>query len=245
MGVGAGIVLDSMADDEFAECQLKAQFLTGADSGFQLFETTYATRENGVRHLDRHIDRLTRSAQYFGFELDVERLQGLVQKWCAAYQPNSKNRLKISLNKQGHIELSGATLIPLATETVNVLLAEDHGFEQRLANDPFSRHKTTIREDYDRAWHEAEKHNAFDMLFFNDRDELTEGGRANVFVKREGRWLTPPISAGVLPGIMRGVLLEELNAEEAILKREDLNHAELIVCNALRGALNARLIRRQ
>ena len=50
MGVGAGIVLDSVAADEYAECLLKASFLTGADPGLELFETAYATRENGVRH---------------------------------------------------------------------------------------------------------------------------------------------------------------------------------------------------
>ena len=62
MGVGAGIVLDSVAADEYAECQLKASFLTGAEPGFELFETMYATREEGVRHLSRHLARLSSSA---------------------------------------------------------------------------------------------------------------------------------------------------------------------------------------
>lgn len=242
MGVGAGIVLDSIAADEFAECQLKAQFLTEADPGFQLFETTYASREGGIRHAQRHIERLAKSAEWFGFNFDAERLKMLIETKCAAYPAGTALRLKIALSKDGRIELSDAPLVALKSDTVNVLLASDHGFEPRSAADPFSRHKTTHRDDYDRAWHEAEKHDAFDMLFFNDRGELTEGGRTNVFVKREGSWLTPPLSAGVLPGVMRGVLMEELNAEEAILTREDLNHAELIVCNALRGAMKARLI---
>ena len=72
MGVGAGIVLDSVAADEYAECQLKASFLTGADPGFELFETMYATREEGVRHLSRHLARLSASAATLGFKLDGE-----------------------------------------------------------------------------------------------------------------------------------------------------------------------------
>jgi para-aminobenzoate synthetase/4-amino-4-deoxychorismate lyase len=85
---------------------------------------------------------------------------------------------------------------------------------------------------------------AFDMLFFNDRGELTEGGRTTVFVKCDGRWWTPPLSSGVLPGVMRGVLLEdtELQATERVLVREDVERAEaLLLCNALRGAVAARL----
>jgi para-aminobenzoate synthetase / 4-amino-4-deoxychorismate lyase len=241
MGVGAGIVLDSMADDEYAECQLKAQFLTGAEPGFQLFETTYATREGGIRHADRHIDRLRASAEYFGFPLDSQQLAQLVQDRCAGYEPGIAHRLKIALNKAGEIALSGAPLIALKETTVNVLLASDYGFGARVSDDPLLRHKTTFRDDYDRAWHAAEKHDAFDMLFFNERGELTEGGRTNVFVKRDGRWFTPPLSAGVLPGVMRGVLIDELSAEEKTLEREDLSDAELIVCNALRGGLTARL----
>ena len=70
MGVGAGIVLDSIAADEYAECRLKASFLTGAEPGFELFETMYATREEGVRHLSRHLARLSSSAATLGFKLD-------------------------------------------------------------------------------------------------------------------------------------------------------------------------------
>jgi para-aminobenzoate synthetase / 4-amino-4-deoxychorismate lyase len=106
------------------------------------------------------------------------------------------------------------------------------------------RHKTTFREDYDRAWREAEAQGAFDMLFFNERGELTEGGRSNVFVRLDGRWSTPSLDAGLLPGVMRGVLIEELDAEERPLTREDLDRAEsLMICNALRGAVPARLKR--
>jgi para-aminobenzoate synthetase/4-amino-4-deoxychorismate lyase len=106
-------------------------------------------------------------------------------------------------------------------------------------------HKTTRRAEYDRGWRNAEAIGAFDTLFFNERGELTEGGRSNVFVKLGGRWWTPPLSSGVLPGVMRAVLLEdaELGAQERVLTRADVLNAEaLLVCNALRGAVPARLV---
>jgi para-aminobenzoate synthetase/4-amino-4-deoxychorismate lyase len=69
---------------------------------------------------------------------------------------------------------------------------------------------------------------------------LTEGGRSNVFVQVDGRWITPALSCGVLPGVMRGVLLEELKALEGIVTRAMFERATgLLVCNALRGAMTA------
>ncbi|AME23864.1 MULTISPECIES: chorismate-binding protein [Burkholderiaceae] len=244
MGIGAGIVLDSVAADEFEECQLKAQFLTGSDPGFQLFETTFATKD-GIRHWGRHLARLASSARWCGFPLDRTALQSLVDETCAGFEQDASYRLRIALAKSGEISVMSALLAPLAEQTVSVLLASEYGFAPRSSNDPLLEHKTTSREDYDRAWREAETHGAFDMLFFNERGELTEGGRSNVFLKRDGRWKTPPLGAGLLPGVMRGVLLEELEAEQRALTLEDLNRAEaLMICNALRGAVAARLKRK-
>jgi len=244
MGIGAGIVLDSIAADEFEESLLKAQFLMGSDPGFQLFETTFATREEGVRHADRHLARLAASAEWCGFPLDRATLQDRIDKTCAGFEAKAGYRLRIALSKSGEIAVTSAPLVPLAHSTVDVLLASEHGFAARSADDPLLRHKTTFREDYDRAWREADAQGAFDMLFFNQRGELTEGGRSNVFVRLDGRWSTPPLGAGLLPGVMRGVLIEELEAEERTLTREDLGRAEsLMICNALRGALPARLKR--
>ena len=57
LGIGSGIVHDSVADDEYAECQLKARFVTELDPGLSLFETMRATRES-VPLLDWHLARL-------------------------------------------------------------------------------------------------------------------------------------------------------------------------------------------
>ena len=90
----------------------------------------------------------------------------------------------------------------------------------------------------------AESAGAFDTLFFNAAGRLVEGGRSNVFVRLDGRWWTPPLSDGALPGVMRGVLLADpaWDAHERGLTRADLARAQgLVVCNALRGALIAEL----
>ena len=246
MGIGAGIVLDSVAEDEYAECRLKARFLTGAEPGFELFETMYATQEAGVRHLSRHLSRLSASAATFGFAFDEQAVRAQIAEKCASLPPLTPHRMRLALGKSGATQVTAAVLTPLAESSVGVLLATEHGFAALQAGDPLLRHKTTRRAEYDRGWREAEARGAFDMLFFNERGELTEGGRSNVFVKLDGHWWTPPLDSGVLPGVMRGVLLEEdtsLQAAEKVLTQADvLNAQALMICNALRGAMPARLV---
>ncbi|RQR58456.1 aminodeoxychorismate synthase component I [Burkholderia sp. Bp9125] len=242
MGVGAGIVLDSVAADEYAECELKARFLTDADPGFQLFETTCATRADGIRHLDRHVARLQRSANAFGFRVDAEALRGAIDARCAALDGDGPYRMKLALAKDGALEIVAAPLKPLPAGPAGVLLAADHGFAPTHADDALLLHKTTRRADYDRAWQAAEALGCFDMLFVNERGEVTEGGRSNLFVKLDGQWVTPPLSCGVLPGVMRGVLLDDpsFGATERVVTRDDLARAQaLLLTNALRGAVDA------
>ncbi|CAN0618571.1 para-aminobenzoate synthetase / 4-amino-4-deoxychorismate lyase [Burkholderia multivorans] len=242
MGVGAGIVLDSVAADEYAECELKARFLTGADPGFQLFETTCASRAGGIAHFDRHLARLQRSADTFGFSFDPAACRALVAARCAALDGDGPYRMKLALAKDGTLEIVAAPLVPLPAGPVGVLLAPEHGFAPTRSGDALLLHKTTRRADYDRAWQAAEALGCFDMLFFNERGELTEGGRSNVFVKLDGRWVTPPLSCGVLPGVMRGVLLDDpaFGAQERVVTRDALSRAHaLVLTNALRGRLDA------
>jgi para-aminobenzoate synthetase/4-amino-4-deoxychorismate lyase len=199
-----------------------------------------------VRHLSRHLARLSASAATLGFKLDDEiDIRAQIAGKCAALPAQTPHRMRLALSKNGTVHITAAVLTPLADSTVGVLLGPDHAFSATNANDPLLRHKTTRRAEYDRGWREAEAKGAFDTLFFNARGELTEGGRSNVFVKLAGRWWTPPLKSGVLPGIMRGVLLEDasLQAAERVLTRVDVQNAEaLLVCNALRGAVQAHVL---
>lgn len=240
MGVGAGIVHDSEAADEYAECRLKARFLTGLGHAFELLETMYATRENGCRHFDAHLRRLRSSAQYFGFAFDESRVRASVMQACDALEAATGYRMRLAMKQDGTCSIQTGVLAPLALP-VKVLLAPD----ATASDDLFLRHKTTVRERYDAAWRKAEAQGAFDMLFLNERGELTEGARSSVFVKLDGRWYTPPLDAGVLPGVMRSVLLADpqWNACEKTLTPDDLRRPDaVVVCNALRGALPATVI---
>ncbi|MEP7295103.1 MAG: aminodeoxychorismate synthase component I [Burkholderiales bacterium] len=238
IGVGAGIVADSRAEDEFEECLLKARFLTGLDPGFELFETMLWLPGQGVRHLERHLARLAHSSKVLGFGFDRAALLAALEAFARG--ATVPTRLRLALAHDGRSTLAHAPLVPLADGPVRLLVAD----EALTGNHPLAGHKTTLRRRYDAGVRAAEDAGAFDTLFFNAADRLVEGGRSNVFVRLAGRWWTPPLSDGALPGVMRAVLLADpaWGAAERILGRADLAAAEaLMVCNALRGPLAAEL----
>ncbi len=240
LGVGAGIVIDGRADEEFEECALKARFLTGLDPGFSLFETMYATREGGVRHVERHLARLSTSAAALDFVCPLAEIITALCQQVAVLPPDRPSRMRLALHKDGHFEIVAAPLEPLPPGPVKVLIAstpinDAHGL--------FA-HKITLRRSYDEGIRRAQVRGAFDTLFFDADGWLTEGGRSNVFLRIDGEWLTPPVGRGVLPGTMRAVLLEDpkWRAREHPLRLEDLLRAErLVLSNALRGVVEARL----
>ena len=239
LGLGAGITIDSSAADEYAECVLKGRFLTGLDPGFELFETMRARRDE-IAHLQRHLERLAASAAALGFAFDRQAALAALAAAQAELPPDQNVRLRLALAHGGAMHIGWAPLTPLPPGPVGLRLAP----ESLRGDFPLACHKTTLRRHYDLGITSAEAIGAFDTLFHRD-GVLTEGGRSNVLLKLDGRWFTPPLAGGVLPGVMRGLLLEDpaWNVAELALTVDDLLRAEAItVCNALRGPLPGRLV---
>ena len=240
LGVGAGIVKDSVADDEWEECRLKARFATGLHPGFELFETVLATADGRLPLLAGHLRRLQRSAELLGFALDLPRARAALESAAAGH---GARRLRLSLAHDGQLALAAAPLGPLASADdgrVRLRVAP----ERLPAPDLLCAHKTTRRALYDAGGRAAEAVGAFDSLFFNEGGWLVEGGRSSVFLRLNGRWYTPPVADGALPGVMREQLMADpaWGARERRLDARDLMAAEaVVVTNALRGALHATL----
>jgi para-aminobenzoate synthetase/4-amino-4-deoxychorismate lyase len=245
LGVGAGIVMDSVAADERAECRLKARFLTALDPGFELFETMRGEPHYGIALMDEHLARLSRSAQALGFAFDAQAARALLAE--AAQALAGPTRLRLALAHDGRLSLRQAALTPLPAERDGVRSAPVRLVlsPQRLPDAaPLAAFKTTLRAHYDAGVAAAEAQGAFDSLFFTRDGRLVEGGRSSVFLRLDGRWWTPPVSDGALPGVMRAQLLADplVAAAERSLTLADLQRAEAIwVSNALRGVLRAEL----
>jgi para-aminobenzoate synthetase/4-amino-4-deoxychorismate lyase len=232
MGVGSGIVADSMLDAEWQECMLKAEFLRDVDPGLKLIETL--RRDNGVYPMwAGHLARLRRSAEWLGFPLDEQRL-------CRelGLQPaRGLWRIRLTLDKAGEIEITASAMAdaPMPDQLAEVASARID------SRDPLRRHKTTSRAIYDAALQDLPADSpVFDRIFLNELGEVAEGARSNVFVERDGLLLTPPLSSGALPGVLRGELLASGRAHETVLYPVDLT-GEFWLGNALRGLVRVRL----
>lgn len=231
MGVGSGIVADSDAAAEYEECMLKGRFLTDPPPDFDLIETLFWSPDAGPRRLQRHLDRLAASAERFGFPFDRTAAERDIHDLAADLEPRP-HRLRLLLSKSGALAVTAA---PLGKSAPQPLVARLSDLAVDSGN-PLLRHKTTARDLHAAAFVRAQP--CFDVILRNERGELTEGSFTNLFVERDGLLLTPPVSSGLLPGVLRAELLEGGQAREQVLHVEDLDDADAVYLgNSLRGLL--------
>ena len=217
-GVGGGITWDSLAGAEYDETVAKARVLTERRPRFELLETILYEPDHGLRRLDRHLERLRGSAIYFGFALDERSVRAALDRE-AATAGGRRSRIRLLLDRAGRITTAS---MPLATRPEPARLELDD-----VPVDPADVmlfHKTSRRERYDAA--RARHPDADDVLLLNRRGEVTETTIANLAARLDGRWITPPLDAGLLPGTERAALLAEGAIEEGSLRPEDVAAAE-------------------
>jgi para-aminobenzoate synthetase/4-amino-4-deoxychorismate lyase len=232
MGVGGGIVADSSPQEEYRECLLKAEFLIRAQRDFQLIETMLWNGD--FRLLSAHLDRMESSASYFGFLFDRAAVTSELIAASSLFEAGSLYRVRLLLDAAGDITISHSRHIPDAVSSAGHIRLSS---ERTSSTDVFLRHKTTRRSLYESQYAKCRAEGFDEVIFLNEKGEVTEGAISNVFIRSAGRLLTPPLDSGVLPGVFRRHLLESRpDSEEAVLTVEDLESADTIyICNSLRG----------
>ncbi len=234
-GIGSGVVWDSDPDREYEECLAKARVLAPIPA-FRLFTTLRWTREAGARLWERHVERLARSAEYHDFPFERAAAEEALRAAAAAF-PGGARRVRILLAPDGGIAVEHSPLDAMPPAPRRIAPAS----APVAAGDRFLFHKTTRRGVYEAA--RAARPDAEDVLLWNDAGEITETTIANVAVLRAGRWTTPPIRCGLLPGVMREELLADGSWIEGPVRRDELPAgSELQLANALRGVWGARLV---
>ncbi len=236
MGVGSGILFEADTEREYRECELKAKFLTESRPRFKLIETIRREHEAGYANLPLHLERLERSAQYFLFEFNRDLLEeNLRAKEDEIRGKVPRARVRVLLDELGTVDIEWKELEMWPSPGRIVLSGS-----RTNSSDRFLYHKTTVRRLYEEEHSSARTRGYFDVIFRNERDEITEGAISNIFVEKNGELFTPPVDCGLLPGTFRRYVLEssEWNVYEKILTVDDLRNADRIyMTNAIQGML--------
>ena len=215
-GVGGGVTIDSTAEREYEECLVKSRFLNSLAKEFQLFESLLL--EDGEYFLlAEHLERLRSSAEYFAFCFPEERIRSALQGVVVS------GKVRLTLWKDGRIETHVSALNPAVDQQVRLATTPID------SSDRFLFHKTTLRD-----------FSSDDVVYWNERGEITESSIANIVVLIDGRHYTPPIACGLLAGTFRNYLLAQGKISERVIKIEELRNAEeFFLINSVRKWVRA------
>jgi para-aminobenzoate synthetase/4-amino-4-deoxychorismate lyase len=234
-GVGGGITFDSSAEGEHAEVVAKAQVLTAARPSFELYETLHHDPDDGFRHLSEHRERIEASARFFGFRFDPEAAITTLKRAVADH--DSPARVRLVLSRDGAVDVEVAELPDVPERPIRVALDDD----PVDPGDVWLFHKTSHRTPYDRR--RDRRPDVDDVILVNGRGEVTESTIANLAARIGGRWVTPPLEAGLLPGSYRTVLLRDGTLVEQPITIGELRAAEEIaLLSSVRGWRPAALV---
>lgn len=233
-GVGGGLVLDSICEEEWSESLLKKQFIASSNFDFYIFETLLV-KGGKVCHLELHLERLRQSAHFFGFKYNEETVQ---LKMHEAIANTSQNyRLRTELQQNGTVTAIAEPLQAF-TGSHRITWASQNTDSKNL----FYRYKTSRRDLYDNEFKNFREKGYYDILFVNEKNQLTEASRHNVFLLIDGQWYTPPLEVGILNGVERQKQIKSLSAKEKILFKSDVDRAqEILLTNSVRGCVSVRM----
>jgi para-aminobenzoate synthetase/4-amino-4-deoxychorismate lyase len=234
IGIGGGVVADSNLAAEYDEALLKLKFFKEPHMPLGLIETL-RWDEHGFYLLERHLERLETSAAFFEIPYDMEAARAALDEAVGQAVEQEAQRVRLVLDEGGKISATAATLA--AMHRLRFVIA-DHRMD---SSNGLLAHKTTQRRIYDEPRELAAKDFGVDeVVFLNERNELTEGSFTNLFVQKGDELLTPALSSGLLPGCLRAELIAQGKAKEAVLTVEDLDAADKIFLgNSVRGLIEA------
>lgn len=250
LGLGSGIIWDSVPVSEFSEVKLKGKFLINQQNYFEIFESVLfcvsskgdnfdiPSREEGKLFLwKEHLERLRKTANYFLFVFDEKKINNQIKKVINKLDCSHKYKLKIELNKSGKIKIE----VEKISEELNNLIVI---VSKKIINSKnvFQYFKTTNRKLYDSELNKYKRKGFDEVIFLNEKGEVAEGSITNIFIKKNDIYLTPPINSGILSGVYRKYfLVKNPNSREMKLSLQDLINAdEIILVNSVRKEMKVK-----
>ncbi len=231
VGLGSGIVWDSNPRSEYEETLSKGKFITERTPYFEIIESLLIERGK-IFLLKQHLQRMKETANYFLFKYDEKKILTELEKAIAGIDKNKNYKIRLLLNKWGAINISVTPILPKSGKVRIILSAY-----QTNSSDKFYRFKTTNRQLYDSEFSKWSAEGFTEVIFMNEREEITEGAITNIFLLKDNKWFTPKLECGVLNGIYREVFIKQNNVKESILSIEDIRKADkIVITNSVRKA---------
>ena len=167
-----------------------------------IFETIKTVDGNPIS-LNRHMRRALDSARELGITMPSEEI--LRDELVSVLSGNryAVGRLRICFWKESFLvthheyeELTEPARVNFRSETV-------HG----------SVHKQFPYDDRFEILESAKDEGFDDSILFNKKNEVTETAVSNLVMRIADQWVTPPITSGLLPGVVRGIAIEECSVK--------------------------------
>lgn len=231
--VGSGITWDSTPEAEYAECLQKAAILQTAPPEFELLETLLF-ENGGYFLLERHLERMQKSALYFDFPCDADLIKSHLRDLAIQLDlspdavSGARSRVRLLLSRDGKIRSEHFPLVAVPMPVWHVTVAAN----PIPTDSAFLFHKTTHRKVHEVARAAFPGHD--DVILWNEQGEVTESTMANVVLEDSGGFWTPPRECGLLAGTFREQLLAEGRLRERKILREELRNGRVHLINAVR-----------
>lgn len=236
---------------------MKIELDDGLQFGLGVFETICLMEGRPVLP-DWHLERMNHSLETFGIEKRISEAE--VERWLleqalpGEYRSGRNFAVKKAGQRAPRKAMSAMKILVTEKNTLMLLRSNPYTEERiqqgfcleyspvrRNETSPLVCHKTLNYGDNILEKRRTAELSADELIFLNTRGELTEGSTTNLFLVKEGRILTPAVSCGLLPGIMRRFVIEHFPVEECILFPEDVQNAEeCFVTNSLMGIMPVR-----
>ena len=217
--------------------------------GDGLFETMKVVNKK-IALESYHFERLFSSMALMGFKLPAlitaEGLQKQVFLVCERNKCESLARVRLSVFRgNGGIFESlddfqySIECWPLS-ESINQLnengLVVDIFPDARKSCDKFSNLKSANYLPYTMAARYAKENKLNECLVLNVHERIADATIANIFLIKDGKLITPPLSEGCVDGIMRRYLIGKIKVEEKEISENDLKETdEIFLTNAISG----------
>lgn len=239
LGSGGGIVADSQPEDEWQECMIKKSFASYFKNTIEILETLLWEKDKGFSDIEEHLERAENTASLFCFKWNTDEIEKKLAELNKELSSlHELTRIRLLFSKNGTIKTEYS---PLAFKGWGKELARIRISQRTVSSSNiFLQHKTTARDLYNSEYKNALADGFDEVIFLNEKSEITEGAITNIFVRKNGKYHTPPLHCGLLNGIWRKQQIKFLNATESVIKISDLIDAEeIIIGNSVRGGIKA------